>query len=58
MGEVADIVAQRDGYRRVSEEAMKLMTDEQLLALSERLDDLEKGAEVERANAGAAVHPA
>lgn len=57
--ELAEVEAQRDGYRRVSEEAMKLMTDEQLVALFERLDELDQGVNGERSDAGsAAVHSA
>jgi len=36
------LVHERDGYRCVSEEAMKLMTDAQLIALRHRLDELDR----------------
>lgn len=43
------VAAQRDGYRRISEEAMKLMTDEQLTELFHRLNGLDWEAAGDRA---------
>lgn len=39
--ELDRLADERDGYRRVSEEAMKLMTDKQLIALRKRLSELD-----------------
>ena len=36
-------IAERDTARRIAAEAMCIMTDEQLVKLRKRLDELEKG---------------
>lgn len=42
--ELVKVTGQRDAALRVTEEAMRLMTDDQLIELRHRIDELERGA--------------
>lgn len=53
---MAELAAERDGYRRVSVEAMRLMSDDQLAELFRRMEDLDQEVSGERPDP--AVHPA
>ena len=53
---LAEVTAQRDGYRRLSEELFRLLDEHGLVPEARhRLDALDRGVPVERAES--AVHP-